>query len=57
MIDLEKLEGMLSELPLYGYFFLDPKQLEFSGRMMRSTDPEGMAARCVVSQSNVSCSS
>ena len=33
MIDLEKLEGMLSELPLYGYFFLDPKQLEFSGRI------------------------
>ena len=33
MIDTEKLEEMLSELPLYGYFFIDPKQIEFSGRI------------------------
>lgn len=33
MIDTAKLEEMLSELPLYGYFFIDPKTLEFSGRI------------------------
>ena len=33
MIDTGRLEEMLSELPLYGYFFIDPKTLEFSGRI------------------------
>ncbi len=29
----EKLEQGLSELPLYAYFFVDPKELEFSDRV------------------------
>ena len=33
MIDLEKLEESLTELPLLGYFFIDPKGLEFSDRV------------------------
>ena len=33
MMDMEKLEELLAELPLFGYFFIDPKQLEFSGRI------------------------
>ena len=33
MIDTEKLEEMLAELPLYGYFFIDPKEIEFSDRI------------------------
>ena len=33
MIDLEKLEERLAELPLLGYFFIDPKGLEFSDRV------------------------
>ena len=33
MMDLEKLEEGLAELPLYGYFFIDPKGLEFSERI------------------------
>ncbi len=33
MMDLEKLEGDLAALPLYGYFFIDPKELEFSQRV------------------------
>ena len=33
MIDYEKLEAQLSQLPLYVYFFIDPKQLEFSQRI------------------------
>ena len=33
MMDLEKLEGQLSELPLLGYFFIDPGKLEFSDRI------------------------
>lgn len=33
MMDLMKLEEQLAELPLYGYFYIDPKQLEFSGRI------------------------
>lgn len=33
MMDMEKLEAGLAELPLYGYFFLDPKELEFSDRI------------------------
>ena len=33
MMDLEKLETGLAELPLYGYFFIDPKGLEFSQRI------------------------
>ena len=27
------LEERLAELPLYGYFFIDPKELEFSSRI------------------------
>ena len=33
MIDYEKLEAQLSELPLYVYFFIDPNGLEFSQRI------------------------
>ena len=33
MMDREKLEQQLGELPLLGYFFIDPKQLEFSNRI------------------------
>ena len=33
MIDYEKLEGQLSELPLYIYSFIDPKGIEFSPRI------------------------
>ncbi len=33
MLDLEKLELGLSQLPLYYYSFLDPKTLEFSQRI------------------------
>ncbi|MBQ9168867.1 MAG: DUF2284 domain-containing protein [Oscillospiraceae bacterium] len=33
MIDREKLEQRLQELPLYGYFDIDPKELEFSHRI------------------------
>ena len=33
MIDREELERRLSELPLYVYFFTDPKELEFSQRV------------------------
>jgi len=33
MMDLELLESGLAELPLYGYFFIDPKALEFSERI------------------------
>ena len=33
MMDLELLESELAELPLYGYFFIDPKALEFSERI------------------------
>ena len=33
MMDLEKLEAELAELPLLGYFFIDPKSLEFSDRI------------------------
>ena len=33
MMDSEKLEGQLAELPLLGYFFIDPKKLEFSHRV------------------------
>ena len=32
-MDREKLEAALSELPLYAYFFIDPKSLEFSQRI------------------------
>ena len=32
-MDREKLEAQLSELPLYVYFFIDPKGLEFSDRI------------------------
>ena len=33
MMDLELLEQQLSELPLYAYFYIDPKSLEFSERI------------------------
>ena len=33
MMDCEKLEAQLSELPLYVYFFIDPQTLEFSQRI------------------------
>ncbi len=33
MIDREKLEAQLAELPLYIYTYIDPKQLEFSERI------------------------
>lgn len=33
MIDKEKLEASLSELPLYTYFYTDPNSLEFSPRI------------------------
>ena len=33
MMDREKLEHQLAELPLLGYFFIDPKNLEFSDRV------------------------
>ena len=32
-MDLEILEARLAELPLLGYFFIDPKGLEFSDRI------------------------
>ena len=32
-MDMEILEAGLAELPLYGYFFIDPKDLEFSERI------------------------
>ena len=33
MMDLELLEAQLAELPLYGYFFIDPRELDFSDRI------------------------
>ena len=33
MMDMELLEAQLVELPLYGYFSIDPKDLEFSDRI------------------------
>ena len=33
MMDMEKLEAALAELPLLGYFPVDPKSLEFSDRI------------------------
>ena len=33
MMDLERLEAELLELPLLGYFYIDPKSLEFSDRI------------------------
>ena len=33
MINREKLEACLAELPLYAYFFIDPQELEFTGRV------------------------
>ena len=32
-MDRERLEKGLAELPLLGYFFLDPKNLDFSQRV------------------------
>ena len=32
-MNMELLEAKLAELPLYGYFFIDPKSLEFSDRI------------------------
>ena len=33
MMDIQLLEEKLAELPLYGYFHIDPKSLEFSDRI------------------------
>lgn len=33
MMDMALLESRLAELPLLGYFFIDPKKLEFSDRI------------------------
>ena len=33
MIDTQKLEERLAELPLFGYFFIDPRELEFTHRV------------------------
>ena len=33
MMDMELLESQLAELPLFGYFSIDPKELEFSERI------------------------
>ena len=33
MMDMELLESQLAELPLFGYFSIDPKELEFSDRI------------------------
>ena len=33
MMDTTLLEARLAELPLYGYFFIDPRELEFSDRI------------------------
>ncbi len=33
MLDKEQLEAALAELPLYGYFYIDPGTLEFSHRV------------------------
>ena len=32
-MDLQKLENQLAQLPLLGYFFVDPEKLEFSDRV------------------------
>ena len=33
MMDLDKLEGQLLELPLFAYFFVNPRELEFADRV------------------------
>lgn len=33
MIDLEKIENQLTDLPLYTYFYTDPSSIEFSDRI------------------------
>ena len=33
MMDLSKLEEQLAQLPLFGYFFIDPQELEFNQRI------------------------
>ena len=33
MLDREKLEAQLAQLPLYTYHFLSPEELEFSQRI------------------------
>ena len=33
MMDMEKLEHQLAELPLLGYFQIDPQSLEFNDRI------------------------
>ena len=40
MICREELEVRLAELPLYAYFFLDPKELEFTHRVRRVCETE-----------------
>ena len=39
-MDREKLEKQLAELPLMGYFFLEPEKLEFSQRVRRVCQQE-----------------
>ena len=39
-MDREKLEAQLQELPLYGYFDIDPRELEFSDRIRRICETE-----------------
>ena len=36
----EKLEAQLQELPLYGYFDIDPRELEFTDRIRRICETE-----------------
>ena len=40
MMDREKLEAQLQELPLYGYFDIDPRELEFTDRIRRICETE-----------------
>lgn len=39
-MDREKLEAQLQELPLYGYFDIDPRELEFTDRIRRICETE-----------------
>ena len=40
MMDREKLEEQLQELPLYGYFDIDPRELEFTDRIRTICETE-----------------
>ena len=44
MIDKKVLEAQLSELPLYTYFYTDPKNIEFSDEK-KSADPVKKACK------------